>query len=154
MSKLPPELIDLSDKIMNKLTIDNNTGTGNADADIYETTLPADLTLELTEKVGAHNANFVAASTHAFGRIAYDAMVGNKSLEQADVTIPMAGRDNVQVHVARVKEYRDPSGKSNDPIVKYGTTKTVHTLRNPERVNVLKAVQDELAELAASKIAK
>ena len=125
MSKdISQSTLDLAGKIKTSITMDNKTGLGAAAGDIFEKTLPEDLTMATVKTVRDHETTFIAASVVAAGDLALDALAGNKELEQAVVSIPMGGRNAVDVTTVRSKTFQSPATGTFDKI---GHTSVKHT---------------------------
>jgi hypothetical protein len=141
----------LAERIIAETTIDNATGVGAAPDDLYERTLPEDLTMETVTKVTDHNTTFIAAATDAAGKLAVKAMKENKDLQRATVPFNMGVRDQVTVSVDRKATYPNPQ-KPEEPIVKFGATTVKYDVRSSHNVGVLKSVRAEISKLAAESL--
>lgn len=148
-SALKEHVLSLANRIEEAMKIDAKTGIVTTGESIYEQTLPEDLTIEVANKVHKHDADFIAASTHAIGRIAVDAMKGNKKLETAETVIAMAGKNSLSLHVDRTRSYPNPQDK-DAPIVKQGVVTVTYDVAADAKVGQLKIARNIISELAAA----
>lgn len=150
---LTETVLALSAKLKGEMTLDADNGAGSASKDIYEKTLPEDLTLEIAGKVHDHDANFIAAGAHAFGELAVAAMAKNKKLEQANISVGMYGKNGVDYTVNRSETFQNPKNRE-ESIVKYGTIQPTVTYQPGRNVGQLKQAKATIGELAAAQLAK
>lgn len=155
-SALKQEVLDLSKKIAEGITLDKKTGHGEAADGLYESNLPEGLTVEAVKAVSDYNTTFVAAGTHAFGTLAVEAMKGSKSLTEATVQIKMFGKDTLGVSVQRSKDYNNSLAKEGEPktITKHGVITTTYDVVAGNNRGQLKAARNEIAALASEFLSK
>ena len=139
-------VLDMSEVIMGGLTADSNLGVVNSQEDIFEKTLPQDLTMAVVNQVANHNTTFVAAATHAFGTMAMNTMKDNSKLDTVIGSFDMGGDDQLSMIYARSKEMHVP-GK-DEKITKYGVTNIAYEVKAGKNGGELKKVRAELNELA------
>jgi len=151
---LKDEVLQLAASIEKAITIDKKTGEGSVgENDVYHDNLPATLTREVVKEVSAYNTNFIAAGAYAFGKIAVDAMKGNKSLEKANIEFKMGDRDTVGFTVDRRKEHSNPAGAEGDVIEKFGViTPKYSTRADKTSAGQLKVARSLIGELAMEKL--
>ena len=137
----------LSDLILAETKMDNTTGAGSSSDNVYEKTLPQDVTMDMVTKVTEHNTVFIAAATKVAGQLAIDAMKANKDLQRATVPFNMGVRDQLTVSVDRQATFPNPQ-KPEEPIVKYGSTSVKYDVRPAHNVGTLKTVRQEISKLA------
>lgn len=155
-SAIKQEVLDLSKKIAEGITLDTKTGHAEAADGIYEANLPEGLTTETVKAVGDYNTTFVAAGTHAFGTLAVEAMKSTKSLNEATVQIKMHGKDTLGVSVQRSKEYNNALAKEGEPktVTKHGVITTTYDVVAGNNRGQLKAARNEIAALASEYLSK
>lgn len=155
-SAVKQEVLDLSKKIAEGLTLDKKTGQGEAADDIYTANLPEGLAVETVKAVSDYNTTFVAAGTHAFGNLAIEAMKSTKGLSEANVQIKMFGKDTLGVSVQRTKEYKNPLAKEGESgtITKHGVISTTYDVVAGANRGQLKVVRNEMASVAAEFLSK
>lgn len=151
--QLKEEVLQMATRIETGLKLDAKTGIASAEDNLYELLLPETLTLETVKAVGAHNSNFIAAGTYAFGNVAIKAMAKHKDLEKASAEIKMAGRDVLNLNIDRSKTYTDHLHGSGDT-VKYGVVSASYDVRAGKNSGELKKARTLVAELAMQKLAK
>jgi len=151
------EVLDMSKKIAESLTIDKKTGHGEAADGIYEANLPETLTVETVKAVTDYNTTFVAAGTHAFGTIAIEAMKSSKNLTEANVKIKMFDKDVLGVSIERSKDYNNALAKEGQPktVTKFGVVQTVYDVNaGGNKSGQLKLVRKEIAAMASEFLSK
>ncbi len=138
----------LSELILAETKMDKATGVGTSSDNIYEKTLPEDVTMEMVTKVTDHNTTFIAAATKVAGQLAIEAMKENKDLNRATIPFQMGVKDQVTISVDRQATFANPQ-KPEEPIVKYGATSVKYDVRSSHNVGTLKTVRAEISKLAA-----
>ena len=146
-------VLDLSKKIITELSVQKD-GTTNVADGLYVKTLPEGLTEDTVKAVSKHNGNFIAATAHAIGHLALDAMSKDKKLETVSAHVPTIGHDYVDVAVHRQKSFVNPQDTAN-PIVKNGVLDVkYHVQSGVAKAGQLKHVRAALAEEAAKALKK
>jgi hypothetical protein len=151
--KLKDEVLQMAEKIEKGLKLDNKTGIASSEDNLYESLLPEDLTIETVKAVSAHNSNFIAAGTYAFGNVAINAMAKHKDLEKASAEIKMAGRDVLNLNIDRSKNYTDHLHGSGET-TKYGVVTASYDVRAGKNSGELKKARAAIADLAMEKLGK
>ncbi len=151
--KISEGVLDLAAKLKGKIKIDQATGVGEAEDTIYKDLLPEGLTLKTVEPVKRHDRDFIAAGAQVFGELAVEAMVKNKKLEEAQVSIGMTKMDNVSYHMDRHRQYPGHLTGDGKPVDKYGILTTTYEIKGGKNAGDLKKVRVELQEMAAKKLA-
>ena len=106
------ELSDLQDKILQRLSMNKETGIAEVPKETYEQLLPEGLTKEIVNKVNNYKFNMAAASYYALGETANPVFENNPDLEKVTLKIPMFGEsDNISIELDRVKHV---VSKNND----------------------------------------
>lgn len=148
--QLKENVLALSKKIEAGLTIDKKTGVGSESVDLYEQNLPEGVTMQQVTDVSDYNTTFIAASTHAFGKIAVEAMQSNKKLDSATAEIKMGVKDTLSINVDRSKTYTAQLGdKKGEPITKMGVVTTAYDVRAGKNGGQLKVARALIAQMAA-----
>jgi len=145
---LKTEVLELADRIEAALNVDNKTGMAPAADDIYEQTLPEDVTMTLVNKIEKHNANFIAASTYALGRVGTKALAGHKKLDSVETVIKMGGKNELHLTMERQRTYPNPQDKEN-PIVKHGVISVNYDIVADNNAGQLKIARSLINDLAA-----
>ena len=150
--KLKDEILELSKSIEKGLKLDAKTGVITAEEGLYEKNLPEGLTMDNVKAVTEYNTNFVAASSHAVGKVSVDAMSSHKKLERTSVEIKMGVNDLFSATMDRSISYPNPQGDSGEKIVKYGVIKPDYDVRAGRNGGQLKVARRLISELAAEQL--
>lgn len=150
---LKDDVLALAAKLEKGMTVEKKTGVGTTgEADLYHDNLPETLTPEVVKQVGDYNATFIAAGAYAFGKLAVDAMKGNKSLEQASIEVKMGGRDTVAYTVDRRTEHTNHLG-GGGTVEKFGVVNAKYSTRAGKgSAGQLKIARSLIGELALEKL--
>lgn len=119
----------MAEQIKAAMTTDTASGIVTTDDSIYEQTLPEEIPLATAHAVHKHDAEFVAASTFAFGQLAIDALKCNDNLASVTGTVKLEN-GSVDLTTHRRREFENRMAKDDQPktVVKHGqTVATVHT---------------------------
>jgi hypothetical protein len=116
--------------------------------DIYESTLPEGISLDVVNKIEKHNGNFIAASTYALGRVGTKALAENKKLDTVETVIKMGGRNVLGLTMERQRTYPNPQDKEN-PIVKHGVIAVNYDIVADNNSGQLKIARGLINDLAA-----
>ena len=114
-----------------------------SDTNCYANNLPEGITMETVEKIEDYNAEFIQASTKAFGELAIEALLNDPEAYDVVANIQMPGNNVLKATFDGLVEY---NGKP-----KYGLMHLYehnHSLDNSD----LKEVQSELSKLALEKL--
>lgn len=150
---LKEDVLALSKKIEEAMAIDNNTGIVTTGGDIYETTLPEGITIETVNTIEKHNGDFIAASAHAIGQVAVNAMKDHSALASAETVIKMGGRNELGLTVERERTYRNPQDATK-PVVKNGVVTITYDVAADNDSGQVKNARTIINNLAASALAK
>jgi UPF0288 family protein (methanogenesis marker protein 3) len=147
------EIVDLAKKLEDTIKIDSKKGNTEVTGDPFKENLPDGLSMDTVAAVKDYNTTFVAASSMAFGNLAIEAMTKNKSLEQANVSFGMGGRDSVEHTFIRQKDVRNV--KTGETMQKFGSmTTTMEIHAGNQKAGQLGAVRAQLSELATERFKK
>lgn len=152
-SKLKNEVIELAAKLQADMSIDNDTGTGVENADLYNKNLPETLTPEVVKEVSDYNTTFVAAGAYAFGQLSISAMSDNKKLTETNIEIKMGDKDSVSYNVLRSREFNNSLG-GGEKVVKQGVITASYDVRSGKNGGQLKQARNLIGELASAAFAK
>lgn len=144
-------VLELAKKIETAVTIDNGAIKEKDAGKVYEENLPSGLTVDLVQKVNDYDAKFVAAGAHAFGSIAINAMAEDKNLKTVTGELKTVDKNKASYSIERSKEYVNHL-QGGERTVKYGVVTTSYEIRAGKNSGQLKAVKNELAKLALSKL--
>lgn len=145
---LNEHVMALAASIEKGLTVDK-TGVGTETGNAWKDNIPNDLTEELLKKASNYNADFVAAGGYAFGKLAVEAMAGNKTMERATLELKMQGRDKVSFNIERVKKFPNHLGDGAE-IVKHGYLTSTYEVHAGKNSGQLKLARTAIADLAAT----
>lgn len=118
--ELPVAVTELEGKIAAGLTF--KEGKIEVDANTYIQTLPAGLTEEIVKQVEDHNANFYPAATRAVGLLANKHIKKDKDLEKVEATVPLFGKNKLELTVERKHTFPNPADAANPKTV-FGNVK-------------------------------
>ena len=154
--EISAEVLRISELIKAGVTTDAKAGviTENEPGKVYAASLPEDLTVEVVQRVGVHNGNFVAATAHAIGSIAVDTLKSNKDLKEVTGGVKTVGRDHIDVTVTRQRDYVNRLGGNNETITKLGVTDVTYHHAPGTNTGALKVVRQEIGALAAAALKK
>lgn len=145
---IKPEVLEMSEKIKSQLKIDGRNGHITGEDNIFESTLPEDLTMETVNKVSDHNTTFVAAGVHAMGSLAVEAMKDHSHLNEATGSIKMGGKDTLDVNIERSRTYANRLQEGADDVVKHGVMDINYTVMAGKNAGQLKKVKMAIGEYA------
>lgn len=149
------ETLKMSEEMQKKLQFSKDTQSidvkGEKD-DLYAQLRPEDLSEETIKKVHGYNVAFVAASAHAIGHMAVEAMKSDKKLDKVGGTIKMAGKDRVSIETSRAFTPPPRDGQAQ-PDVAGVTSIKLHTEAANKGAGQLKRSVDDIKSLAAVALA-
>lgn len=135
----------IADKIKGKISIDK-TGLGTAEDGLFASALPEDLDMKTVQKAHDYTRDFTAATAKVFGEAAQEAMVKDKKLETATITIETTKGGSVSHNYERSKTYPNMSG--GEPIQQYGVLTSKVTQQAGRNIGDLGKVRKALKEAA------
>ena len=150
-SKLNENVSKLAEAIYAEMEV-SSEGAASVKSNVYVTNLPDGITEEVVEDLSKYNKEFVAAGTMAFGKKAIEAMSGSK-LDRAVCQIGMGKHDHVDLVMDRSKVYQNHLAGGAE-VVKYGAMTVGYEVNAGKHSGQLKAVLNEIKELAAAALAK
>lgn len=151
MSEIKPHITALAKDLKAGMKLGDG-GVISADKDLYENTLPEDLTMDTVKKVYGHTEDVVAAMTLATGELGEAAMKKNKKLDSVSSELKIGKHAEINVGYLRSQEQtiRNMQNPKEPPkkVTKHGvTTARVKTFGQKNR-GELKKVRAHLAERA------
>ena len=149
-TEISQDILDLSAKFKEAITLDKKTGVGSVPADTYVKTLPEGITEEILVTIQNHNAVVVPAMAHALGHLSIPVMSKNKELEVTTLHLPTVGKDAFNGVFTRERQI--PSrGADGIHGVKpaFGSSRVSLDIYSTGSHGEFKKVKAELAELAA-----
>lgn len=138
-------ILALADTIKKDLKIGEG-GVAELPKDIYEQTLPENITMADVKRVADHNTAFAAGLTLALGEAGVAAFKKDKKLAQVSVDVT-AGKDKVAALVQREKQVADGKGGQQ---VKHFVANTKWTFAGAGNRGALKKIRDHLSAVGAA----
>lgn len=155
MSEVKPHIKDLAKTIKAGMKLGDG-GAITTEADLYERTLPEDLSMETVSKVYGHTTDVVAAMTLATGELGAEALKKNKKLDSVSSEMKIGKHADISVGYLRSKTstVRNPADPSQPPkdVTKYGVTDVrlrTYAQKNRGDLKVVRNFLSENAEKAA-----
>ena len=151
---LPSNVVVLSEKIRQSITVDSKTGVGSESerGSIYRDNIPEGLDEETIAKVNDYDISFIEAGTDAFGRLSLAALEQNNELNRTTASLGMWGKNTLSVGVDRHKTYSNPQG--GDDIIKHGVVTVKYDVSADKNAGVLKRVREDISAIALDLLRK
>lgn len=151
-SEIKANVVTLAEKLEKGMTLGEG-GNITVEKDLYEKTLPENLSLDMVKQVYGHTEDLIAAQTLATGRIGEEAMKKDKKLESVSSELPLDKFGKISVGYLRSQEQtiRNLQNPSEPPkkVIKYGVTSQRVTTFGQKNKGQVKKVREELAERGA-----
>ena len=147
--KLKAHVEELSGKITPALVLNKTEGSiaPKEGSDPYLDNLPATLTPELVEAKDGYDTAFYAASAHAVGVMATDALKKHAKLDVITAELPMGKHNSVNHELTRAKTYNNIGG-DREPVTKHAVLRTEIDIRGGRTDSgPLKQVRTLIADL-------
>ncbi len=138
-------ILALADTIKKDLKIGEG-GVAELPKDIYERTLPENITMADVKRVADHNTAFVAGLGLALGEAGQAAFKKDKKLAQVTVDVT-AGKDKVGATFQREKQVADGKGGQQ---VKHGVLSAKWSFSGAGNRGAFKKVREHLSNAAAA----
>jgi len=151
---LKPEVQELSDKILKGLELSKDEGIIAETKSNYLENLPEGVTPDVDASLSDYRTKFVAASAHAVGVIAGDALHNKKKLDTVTAELMMGPHDVVRHSVERTKDYVFGSGAERKTITKVGVITTEVDVKGGHNSGQLKTARFIVGQLISEKLAK
>lgn len=132
--KISDNILEMSERISQRLTMDTNTGVADIGDNAFIDMLPEGITKEIVETVYAHTMDMASGALHSLGEAAIPAFINNANLNSVTLSFPIVGKDKIDIEIVRSKDtsYENSSGEkvvgvkycsSNVKIDQYGLGK-------------------------------
>lgn len=147
MSTIHKDVLALSGKLAEHVKINAKGEVTLGEGNLYEDNLPEGVTKKEVAAVHGYDETFIAAASHAVGTKAIKSFKSHSALDKIETSIPMAGKNHLDLEFARKETFPNPAG--GEPITRHGTMTpkyVVHAGR--AKVGHLGAVRKLLAEEA------
>lgn len=153
--KVKEEVVALSEKIIKEMKVDENTGVGTVNKNVYIDNLPEGLTQEHVELKEKYDSTFIPASTRAYGLLSMEAMKSNEKLETTVIDVPMGPHTTLNLSMVRKDEYRTVGSEDAALKERYGNIRATVTNRaHRSSSGQLKAVRMTISEMAMEALKK
>jgi hypothetical protein len=110
MSEIRKEVIDLSEKIGKGLTIDGNVVSA-ADG-LYESLLPEGISMDMLERIQAHDTEVLAATALAVGKMGNQVFKKDETINKITCVVPTVGKDTFGFAYDRSRQVRDAAPRT------------------------------------------
>lgn len=144
-NEIKSDILELSKTLKGKIKIGEN-GVATVEEGTYIALLPEGVTEDNARKLQSFHSELAAAATLATGELAVPYMKKHKDVASVDLTIPMIGKDSLDVNIKREKVVTNPQTKSQSTI--YGAATTGFTVYSTRPRGEMAKVKSHLAELA------
>lgn len=144
-SKIPTAVTELAADLVKKIHIVD--GKLTVDADVYVTTLPEDVSVEMARKIHDHNQIFYPAATLAFGEKATTLLKKNPDEKMTSLEFPLIDKDHFNVTMHREKSFTVPGTDKKTTTAGY-VEATLTTQSSRANRGVMNHVRDTLTEQA------
>lgn len=147
---LSDKVIALATLLEERLQVDKKAGVLTEKAgevDLFSSTLPAEYTIEDVNTLDDHKTTFVAASTYVGGKLAVEAMKGNKDLKVVTGEIAMGKHTSVSLNIERSHTYSNHLAGEGEKTVKYGVVTVSLDTKAGHNSGQLKAARKLVGEL-------
>ena len=104
VTAIKQEIIDLSNLLKKEITLDVKTGVAVITPDTYERLLPTGITKEHVESIQQYNTDMAAAAVLTIGELSNPAMKKHKDLDRVHLSMPMVGKDMMNVSYDRSRQ--------------------------------------------------
>lgn len=138
---ISPSVVSMGDALAAAMVV-GESGVVEAPADLFEQTLPEGLSVDTAKQYQKHQADYIAATTLAVGKVGEAAMAKDKTLTQVSYS-GNALKDTVSVTLQRSKTMPVP-GKKGETMTVRGQTTVGYTVRGAENVGDLKKVRTHI----------
>jgi hypothetical protein len=149
------EINDLVAKMGPRMTLDKSTGEATIAKDTYASLLPEGITIEVVEQIQDYTKNLATASLYALGTAAIPVWKDNKDLNTASMSMPMSGKDSLNINLTRHSTIpgKDANGNETTRDVYCSSSVKIDTYGIGKRGD-MKRVKDFLAESALAALGK
>lgn len=135
----------LAKTLKGKISIGEN-GVASIDKDTYVTLLPETVSEPAVRALQGFHSELAAAATLATGELAIPYLKKNKDVGSVNLSIPMIGKDTLDVSIKREKVVTNPA--SGEKTTTYGAATTGFSVYSTRPRGEMAKVKSHLAELA------
>jgi hypothetical protein len=144
-TEIKSDILELSKTLKGKIKIGEN-GVATVEEGTYVSLLPEGVTEDNARKLQSFHSELAAAATLATGELAVPYMKKHKDVVSVDLTIPMIGKDSLDVNIKREKTVTNPQSKEQSTV--YGAATAGFTVYSTRPRGEMAKVKSHLAELA------
>lgn len=145
-NEISQDVLNLSAELKGKITI-GDKGVATIDKAYYKELLAQEgVELASAEKLQALHSRLAPAAVHATGEVAVPYMKKHKDIEKVELSIPMLGKDSLDVTIKREKEVRNP--QSGEVSTVYGVASAGFSVYSTRPRGEMAKVKEHLAGLA------
>jgi hypothetical protein len=145
-TEIKSDIVSLSKTLKGKITIGDN-GVATVEPGTYVALLPEGISEDNVKQLQSFHSELAAAATLATGELAVPYMKKNKTVTQVELSIPMVGKDALDVTIKREKTVINPTNKEQSSTV-YGAATAGFTVYSTRPRGEMAKVKSHLAELA------
>jgi hypothetical protein len=148
MSKITDSVLALSNKIMEGVELDAKTGIAKekSETSLYDANLPEGIKPETVVVIKDYDADFVAASAHAFGQMANQAAQSDTGFTNASLSLRGGHKDTISHTWDRSRTYPNRLAGDGAEVTKHGVLSTTFETRAGKNTGQLKSVRDLIAQ--------
>jgi hypothetical protein len=144
-TEIKSDIVSLSKTLKGKITIGEN-GVAVVEPGTYVALLPEGISEDSVKQLQSFHSELAAAATLATGELAVPYMRKNKGVASVELSIPMVGKDALDVSIKREKTVINPSTKEHSTV--YGAATAGFTVYSTRPRGEMAKVKSHLAELA------
>ena len=164
MSEVKPEVVEYAAKLKKGITFKKD-GTPEVEEGLYEKNADADVRQFLPEELNSvlpegsavqikkafqkyDSSLFIPGALKAVGDSSIDVMKKNAEVNQTSVTIPMIGKDSLNISFQRERQIPNPNGEGTN--TKFGSVSVKFDMYSVGSRGQLLKVKQELSEKATA----
>lgn len=144
-TEIKTDVLELSKTLKGRIKIGEN-GVASIEPGTYVSLLPEGVTEDNVKKLQSFHSELAAAATLATGELAVPYMKKNKDVASVDLSIPMIGKDSLDVNIKREKTVTNPTTKEQSTV--YGAATAGFSVYSTRPRGEMAKVKSHLAELA------
>lgn len=144
-TEIKSDVVELSKTLKGKIKIGDN-GVATIEAGTYTSLLPEGVSEDTVKKLQGFHSELAAAATLATGELAVPYLKKNKDVGSVDLSIPMVGKDTLDVSIKREKVVTNPTSKAQTTV--YGAATAGFSVYSTRPRGEMLKVKSHLAELA------
>jgi hypothetical protein len=144
-NEIKSDILELSKTLKGKIKIGEN-GVATVEEGTYVSLLPEGVTEDSARKLQNLHSELAAAATLATGELAIPYLKKNKDVASVNLSIPMIGKDSLDVNIKREKVVTNPQSKEQSTV--YGAVTAGFSVYSTRPRGEMLKVKSHLAELA------